>query len=66
MTHNTLAKRKGINGEAVIRMTHNTMAKRKETNEEAVIRMTHNTMAKSKGHTIQWPKVKDTQYNDQK
>jgi hypothetical protein len=21
-------------------------------------------MAKSKGHTIQWPKVKDTQYND--
>ena len=23
-------------------------------------------MGKSKGHTIQWPKVKDTQYNDQK
>jgi hypothetical protein len=23
-------------------------------------------MAKSKGHTIQWPKVKDTQYNGQK
>ena len=23
-------------------------------------------MAKNKGHTIQWPKVKDTQYNDQK
>jgi hypothetical protein len=23
-------------------------------------------LAKSKGHTIQWPKVKDTQYNDQK
>jgi uncharacterized membrane protein len=23
-------------------------------------------MAKSKGHTIQWSKVKDTQYNDQK
>ena len=22
-------------------------------------------MAKSKGHTIQWPKVKDTQYNGQ-
>jgi uncharacterized membrane protein len=26
----------------------------------------HNTMIKSKGHMIQWPKVKDTQYNDQK
>ena len=23
-------------------------------------------MAKSKGHTIQWPKVNDTQYNGQK
>ena len=23
-------------------------------------------MAKSKGHTIQWPKEKDTQYNGQK
>jgi hypothetical protein len=23
-------------------------------------------MVKSKGHTIQWPKVKDTQYNGQK
>ena len=23
-------------------------------------------MAKSKGHTIQWPKVKDTQYNGTK
>ena len=23
-------------------------------------------MAKSKGHAIQWPKVKDTQYNGQK
>jgi hypothetical protein len=28
--------------------------------------MTHNTMAKSKRHTIQWPKIKDTQYNGQK
>jgi hypothetical protein len=24
------------------------------------------TMAKSKRHTIQWPKIKDTQYNGQK
>ena len=23
-------------------------------------------MAKGKGHTIQWPKLKDTQYNGQK
>jgi hypothetical protein len=29
-------------------------------------RRTYNTMAKSKGHTTQWPKVKDIQHNDQK
>jgi hypothetical protein len=38
--------------------TDNTMAKSKG--------QTENTMAKSKGQTIQWPKVKDRQYNGQK
>jgi hypothetical protein len=38
--------------------TDNTMAKSKG--------QTDNTMAKSKGQTIQWPKVKDRQYNGQK
>ena len=38
--------------------TDNTMAKSKG--------QTDNTMANSKGQTIQWPKVKDRQYNGQK
>jgi transketolase N-terminal domain/subunit len=42
------------------------LTKEKDTKNNDQKKRTRNTMIKSKGHAIQWPKIKDTKYNGQK